>query len=150
MQDNYKKMEKQKAKIIQTIYECEFESVRKNFYNELANIEEAIKQLSVDITKEENKYINITASEIKFFLNKLKKGSIANFHYKKTLINTLINKVLLYEDRLILVFNVNNVEQEMTISLLENLESSSFKVSALPNNNHSLIFRAFLYLIYFI
>lgn len=135
MQENYKKLEKQKTKIIQMIYECEVESVRKNFYNELANIEDEIKQLSFGITKEESKYINITATEIKFFLNKLKKGSIANFHYKKTLINTLINKVLLYEDRLTLVFNINNVEQEITISLLENLESSSFKVSALPYMN---------------
>ena len=133
MQDNYKKLEKRKEKVIQTIYECEVEGVRKNFYNDLAEIEDTIKQLSFGITKEESKYIDITTNEIKFFLNKLKKGSIANFHYKKTLINTLVNKVLLYEDRLIIVFNVNNVEQEITISLLENLESSSFKVSALPN-----------------
>lgn len=132
MQDNYKKLEKNKTKIVQAIYQCDVESVRKNFYNDLANIEETIKQLSISITKEENKYINITTGEIKFFLKKLKKGSIASFRYKKTLINTLINKVLLYDDRLVIVFNINNVEQEMTISLLKNLESSSFKVSALP------------------
>lgn len=132
MKNNYKVLEKNKSKIIKAIYECDIEEVRKNFYMDLAKVEEELRLLSTNITKEENKYINITSDEIKFFLTKLKKGNIANFNYKKTLINTLINKVLLYEDRLIIVFNVNNEEQEMTISLLENLESSSFKVSALP------------------
>lgn len=34
-----------------------------------------------------------------------------------------------------IIFNINNVEQEITISLIESLESSSFKISALPNVN---------------
>lgn len=132
MQETYKKLEKKKHNVVQAIYECEIESSRRTFFDELAKVEDAIKQVSVSITKEESKFSNITVNEIKFFLKKLRKGSLANFQYKKTLINTLVNKVILYDDRLIIVFNVNNVEQEITISLLKNLEGSSFKVSALP------------------
>lgn len=135
MRSNYKSLEKKKKNILTAIYECEVESIRKTFYEDLSNIEDAIKQLSISITREENKFINITASEIKFFLKKLRKGNIANFYYKKTLINTLVNKVLLYEDKMVIIFNVNNAEQEITISLIKNLESSDFKVSALPFEN---------------
>ena len=132
MQLNYKKLEKKKNNILNAIYECEVESMRRTFYNDLSSIEDAMRQLSTSITREENKFINITASEIKFFLKKLRKGSIANFHYKKTLINTLVSRVLLYEDKMVIIFNINQVEQEITLSLIKNLESSDFKVSALP------------------
>ncbi len=132
MQSNYNSLEKDKKKIVKSIYDCTIESIKKNFYQDLANIEEEMKQLSYNITKEANKYSDITVDEIKFFLKKLRKGSIANFHYKKSLINTLINKVLLYDDKMTIIFNINQVEQEITISLLKNLESSSFKVLALP------------------
>lgn len=129
---NYKNLEKKKKNILTAIYECEVESIRKTFYEDLSNIENTIKELSTSITKEENKLINITVSEIKFFLKKLRKGSIANFYYKKTLINTLVNKILLYEDKMTIIFNVNNTDQEITISLIKNLEGSDFKVSAPP------------------
>ncbi|MCI9279431.1 MAG: hypothetical protein HFJ02_01345 [Bacilli bacterium] len=111
--------------------------MRRTFYNDLSSIEDAMRQLSTSITREENKFINITATEIKFFLKKLRKGSIANFHYKKTLINTLVSRVLLYEDKMVIIFNINQVEQEITLSLIKNLESSDFKVSALPCEYYS-------------
>ncbi len=135
MQSNYKHLDKKRNNILNAIYECEVESIRKTFYEDLSKLEDAIKQLSTSITREENKFINVTVSEIKFFLKKLRKGSIANFHYKKTLINTLVNRILLYEDKMVIIFNINQVEQEITISLIKNIESSDFKVSALPYVN---------------
>ena len=107
MQSNYNNLEKNKRKIVKSIYDCNIENIKKNFYQDLADIEEEMKQLSYHITKEADKYTNITTEEFKFFLKKLRKGSIANFHYKKSLINTLINKVLLYNDKMTIIFNIN-------------------------------------------
>lgn len=68
MQVNYKKLEKKKNNIVNAIYECELENMRRTFYNDLSSIEDVMKQLFTSISREENKFINITTSEIKFFL----------------------------------------------------------------------------------
>ena len=56
MQVNYKKLEKKKNNILNAIYECEVESMRRTFYNDLSSIEDAMRQLSTSITREENKH----------------------------------------------------------------------------------------------
>ncbi len=71
-------------------------------------------------------------SEVQFFLKSLRKGSIKDMKYRKMLINTLVNRVYVYTDKIIIVYNINNQEQEIEISLLKTLEDSSIDNVALP------------------
>ena len=82
--------------------------------------------------QEESNHILISTSEIKFFLKQLMKGNIQDFKYRKMLINTLINRVYLYKSKIVIVYNINNREQEIEISLIKNIEGSTVDSTALP------------------
>ena len=76
--------------------------------------------------------MRVNATEVKFFLKSLKKGNINNIKYKKTLINTLVNKAYLYKNKATILFNINDQIEEINISLLEDVESSLLNAKALP------------------
>jgi len=58
------------------------------------------------IALEKLQYVNLTASEIKFFLTRLKTGDINDMKYRKMLITVLIHSVYLYDDgSLMIIFN---------------------------------------------
>lgn len=124
--------EKKKNNLLTAIAECESTDNRKILFSELDKIRETLEELNNALLIEKSKHINLGISEVKFFLNSFKKGNIDNFKYKKTLIDTLVNKVYLYNDRLIILFNVNNQVEEVKISLLKDVESSLFDAVALP------------------
>lgn len=103
-----------------------------NAFDDLENIRESLEELNSALLVENSKHLSLNISEVKFFLNSLKKGNIDNINYKKRLIDTLVNKVYLYNDRATILFNVNNHIEEVEISLLEDVESSLFGAVALP------------------
>ncbi len=124
--------ERKKNNLLSAIAECESAENRKILFSELDNIRETLEELNNALLIEKSKHINLGISEVKFFLNNLKKGNIDNINYKKRLIDTLVNKVYLYDDRLTILFNINNHIEEVDISLLKNVESSLLGVTALP------------------
>jgi len=70
--------------------------------NEKSEIEKAI-------ALEKLQYADLTASEIKFFLTRLKTGDIDDMKYRKMLITVLIHSVYLYDDgRLMITFNAGD------------------------------------------
>lgn len=73
---------------------------------------------------EESRNVKLTVVQVKFFLVQLKRGNINNIKYKTLLINTLINKIYLYDDNLIVVFNTQDKPLEKKIPRIEVLESS--------------------------
>ena len=48
------------------------------------------------------------------------------------LINILINKVYIYTNKAVIVYNVSNVKQEIDLSLINNIECSLVDADALP------------------
>ena len=81
-----------------------------------------------EITIEESRNVKLTVGQVKFFLVQLKRGNINDIKYRKLLINTLINKIYLYDDNIIVVFK----PLEKKIPRIEVLESSFFEPQALP------------------
>ena len=80
------------------------------------------------------KAVILTVSQVKFFLIQLKRGNINDIKYKRMLINTLINKVYLYDDNILIIFNTQDKPYEKKIPRIEVLESSLLGKDALPRN----------------
>jgi hypothetical protein len=83
--------------------------------------------------------IDITVQEIKFFLKEMRKGNVDDIQYRKMLINTLIDKVYLYDDNLTIIFNSQNKPYKEKIPLIEEIEAKieaeqecSYKVRPAP------------------
>lgn len=119
-----KENEKQKNNLINSLKICDNDIVRKSIFEEIAKMEEEHKEIETSIRKEEVQQINITIPEIKFFLNEMRKGNINDLKYRKMLVNVLINKVYLYDDNIIIIFNTQKNLYEEKIPLIGEIESS--------------------------
>ena len=90
--------------------------------------------------------VDITVQEIKFFLKEMQKGNVDDMQYKKALINSLINKVYLYDDNLTIIFNSQNKPYKEKIPLIEEIEKKfeagrecSYKVRPAPPHHKNNI-----------
>ncbi|MBQ8891281.1 MAG: recombinase family protein [Bacilli bacterium] len=123
---------KQKDNLFNSLKLCNIDSVKKSIFEEMAKMEEKINQLKTDLLIEESQCVNVSKTQIKFFLNHIKNGNIDDIRYKKAIINTLINKVFLYDDNIIIIFNTQDKKYEGKIPKINELECSLLGIDALP------------------
>jgi len=117
------------------------DTVRKVLIGEISKSEELKVQYEQELLIEKSKHEVISARELKYFFKKLGAGNVADQKYRKMLVNTLINRVYLYYNKVAIVINIGGVEKEIEISLIEgNLECSPFGVYALPILNEHRIY----------
>lgn len=125
--------ERKHSNIVETIAECDDSSLRKTFFGKLKKLEEEHSNLEKEIAQERKIQPKaLTITHIKFFLNSLKKGNINDIKYQKLLIDTFINAIYLYDDKLTLILNSGDKPVTINDKLLsqiernDNLEESLF------------------------
>lgn len=128
-----KENEKQKDNLFSSLKLCEIDSVKKSIFEEIAKMEENNKRLKEELLLEERQNVIITKPQVKFFLNEIKNGNINDIKYKKAIISVLIDKVFLYDESIIIVFNTQDKRFEGKIPDIKELESSFKGSNALPN-----------------
>ncbi len=118
-------MERKKKNLISAVMECDIEVVRKTLYEQLASMEQQSSDLEFQIAREEAGQVRLTAPEIKFFLNDLRKGNPDTDKYKKTMIAIFVNAIYLYDDRITLIFNSGDKPITITSDLLGDIEKQA-------------------------
>lgn len=68
---------------------------------------------------------SLTVTQIKFFLNALKKGNANDIKHRRTLISVFINAIYLYDDKITLVFNSGDVPVTIDDKLLSEIEQDN-------------------------
>jgi hypothetical protein len=121
--------EKGKTNLVDKLKKCEIDSVSNLIFEEISKMEEENKLIQNEIAIEESSLVELTFSQVKFFLTQMRKGNIDDIKYRKLLIDVLINKVYLYDDRIIGIFNVENKQFDININ---DIESSLNGSVALP------------------
>lgn len=81
--------------------------------------QDAIKQ---QIAIEENKVYRLTYDEIKFFLTQLKNKKANDLKYRRTLVYIFVNKIYLYDGRIIFIMNTGDKETVIDETLLNDIE----------------------------
>jgi hypothetical protein len=71
-----------------------------------------------DMIASQSRLIDMTESEIKFFLTKLKDGDINDPKYRKLLINVFVQAIYLYDNKLTLIFNTSNHPVEIESKII--------------------------------
>ena len=56
-----------------------------------------------------------TVNEIRFFLNQFRKGDINDAKYRQALVDTFVNKIYLYDDKMTVLYNTQDSHTEMTL-----------------------------------
>jgi len=119
--------DKRKNNLIKAVSECDIESVRKELYEELAIVNNRNIEIQKEALEEEKGIVKLSASQVRFFLTRMKKGCIEGIKYKKMLINTLVNEIYLYDDMLTIVFNTQDKPVKIDVSLIEEIEKVRLK-----------------------
>ena len=132
LQKRVKEIEKQKNRLFDTLKLCEYDNVRKNILEEMNNLEKEKTENLNEIAHIESSHINLTIPQIKFFLENIRNGNINDIKYKKVLIQTLINKIYLYDNSVIILFNTQDKEYIEKIPSITSLECSFNGTDAPP------------------
>ena len=102
----------------------------------LDGLETAKSDLEISIAKEKIEKPPLTKEQVVFWISKFKDGDIENPTYRKNLVDIFVNSVYLYEDILIIDYNVKDGTQTVSLAELEAaVESSNSEKAFNPGDN---------------
>ena len=56
-----------------------------------------------------------TVNEVRFFLNQFRKGDVNDLKYRQALVDTFVNKIYLYDDKMAVLYNTQDSHSDVTI-----------------------------------
>lgn len=95
--------------------------INENLNKRRMELEEVKKQIAI----EKMNFINLTKEQIKSFLLLIKNGNKNDIKYRKTLISIFVNEIYLYDDKLIILFNVGSNPITADVPLIDNITNSN-------------------------
>ena len=95
-------------------------------------------QLHDELKAAEARKILLTPEHIKFMLMQYMKESEDEQAYKKEIIDCFVSEVYLYDDRLIIYYNINKNRADLAQSDLSLLESNRFDQRELASTNNAI------------
>lgn len=128
-----KDIERKQNNLMNAIMECDNDVTRKLLFAEVPKLEETKKAIEAEIIKEEKGMVCLTEEQVCFFLSALKKGSVDDIKYRKSLISVFINKIYLFDDKITFIFNSGGNPVTVDNDLLDwvDKQNESFKCSYL-------------------
>lgn len=116
--------QKRKDNLLDALSNCSDSNIRQDIYKKMSEINNNVERIEFEISKIETPFDNLLLDKIKFFIQEMKNGNINDLKLKKTLINLFINKVYLYEDKVVIVFLTTKKKSvELSKDLLEQTKS---------------------------
>lgn len=130
-----KSVSKKIDNLIKAVSECEIETIRKNLYTEIQNLEEIKNNLEKEKLKDEGNLYNLDETHIIFFLTNMKSGNINDERYRKIIVDILINKIYLYDDKAIIIYNTQNKQVKISLDLEQDIEKVLLKGDELHHSD---------------
>ena len=117
---------KQKSNLMSTLKLCEDDDdIKHEILAELKKMSAEAKDLEIQLAREESRKVTIPYQDIKFFLQGLQEGDIADVKYRKVLINTIVDRIYLYDDgKITIMFNNGDTTIEVEINLIGEIEQN--------------------------
>ena len=56
-----------------------------------------------------------TVNEVRFFLNQFRKGDVNDLKYRRALVDTFVNRIYLYDDKMTVLYNTQDSHSDVTI-----------------------------------
>ena len=132
LKEQLRDTEKRLANLLEAIEQGILTSTTKQRLDELEARKEA---LNTSILEEELKKPVLTREWIRFWLEKFRKGDVGSTEHQRQIIDTFVNSVYVFDDRVVLNFNFT--DDSKTISREEVLGSSA--VENAPPKKHEIL-----------
>ena len=112
----------------------------------LEDLEKQKSDISVQIIKEEMSKPLLTKEQILFWFHRFRKYNTRRLDHKRRLIDSFINTIYLYDDKMVITFNYKDGSETVSLSEIENSDlSSDLTASALPKNK-ALLRKGFIFI----
>lgn len=85
----------------------------------LLELEDERSNYETEIAKEEIMRTTITKEQVIYFLEQFKNGNIEDKDYQARLIDIFVNKVILYDDKIIITYNYSGENNEASAEVIE-------------------------------
>ena len=108
-------------------------------------------ELEQQILVETSSHPTPTVNEVRFFLNQFRKGDVNDLKYRQALVDTFVNRIYLYDDKMTVLYNTQDSHSDVTIDDLSSsrvalANDSNFDRNLLRGCNYGLEGGAFLIL----
>lgn len=101
---------------------CDDDSTRQDIFSEIRQIKDEIQDIEKDLAIAKTKCFIVTEEQIVTRLTKLADGDITNQVYRRSLIRIFVNKILIYDDRITIIFKTGDDEVTITREILDEIE----------------------------
>lgn len=91
----------------------------------LEELEQQKSEIAVKITKEEMRRPTLTKEQIVFWFERFRKLNTNKLEHRRRLIDSFINSIYLYDDRMVITFNYKDGSKTITMEEIENSAISS-------------------------
>ena len=119
------KLENKNRNLLDSLSESETPEIRKIVFDKLKSVSQQKEELEKELRIEENSQFSYTIEQIKYFLiNLKKKENRKDIKYRKMIVNSLINRIYVYDDNITILFNTQDKEMSETIPTIDELEKS--------------------------
>ena len=117
-------------------------------------LEAARDELENKIAAEKLAKPRITEEQLRFFLDRFRKLDVRQLSHRRMLIDTFINAVFLYDDKLVLTYNFREGTETITFDDLKNKLGEGFSGSdmssvAAPKQGFQLLLESFNFSLYY-
>lgn len=89
-------------------------------------------ELEQQILVETSSHPTPTVNEVRFFLNQFRKGDVNDLKYRQALVDTFVNRIYLYDDKMTVLYNTQDSHSDVTI---DDLSSSRVVLVEYPHQN---------------
>lgn len=86
----------------------------------LTELEQEKEDVEISIAKEELRVKKLDEEQVLDFLHYFQNGDVNDINYRRQLIDCFVNRIFLYDDRMVLTFNTSNNTKEISFDLVEN------------------------------
>jgi len=108
----------------------------------LDSLEEKHRNIETDIVKEKMKHPLLTEEQVRFWFERMREYDITVLEQRKRLIDTFVNAIFVYNDRLLFTFNY---KRDAKTVLFSDLKSSDITKGVRPNKAEWALVRSALF-----
>lgn len=105
LQRRLKQVKKEAKNLLDAIKQGKAQDI---LLEELDKVQATQKDIEREIARENSKFPLMTVDKVKFFMERFVKGDVNDFFFRERLIDTFINKITIYNDKIAILFNIQD------------------------------------------
>ncbi len=124
LEKQLRNIDRELEKVVDAIVNTSVPAVIKKINERAETLEKQQKAVEAELASIRlHQELQITAADVESFLLSLKKGDLSDEDFRRRLINTLVNCVYVFDDKVVIYYNIRNMKQVSFPVMISDLDS---------------------------